>query len=449
MVKNRNSLNRCIPLLCALVVLICCVPVAPAAAASVYYLDGSWMFDSYIVWDGEFAFDYSFTLDGDYYDGFWWDPEQEELWLVLHGEDNCAYSGGWEGVIPIITFDDRIQVTEDEYEFFTSNLKKASYDLTFDLRGGTWPDGSAGGTVSGMEGDTISGIQTPVMDGCIFTGWTHGGYGSYDAQENEFTFGAGNALLTANWTQSLSTYTSTIKIDGQSYTFTGTGSKPQVSIEVTDEGVRLSCDLTQYNYYYPGEGTFYGLSYTQSGAAAFVPGERYQLAAGDHTFYTVSSASLGQFTTTINIYNNAGNQLMYSFAIAADGQSPRVTVAVSSAGISFSTPDTEPVWFSGVYETFTGLALQPHATVPAVVLGQTIAIGGGQHNSVLDLFYTFDASLGGDEEVSRTLAAFVDFLIDPVLVFFETEFVPGFSFGELAVVAFLLGLLFWFLRVFK
>ena len=52
-------------------------------------------------------------------------------------------------------------------------------------------------------------------------------------------------------------------------------------------------------------------------------------------------------------------------------------------------------------------------------------------------------------EASDVISGFVATLLNPVMAFFNVEFIPGFSFGKVALVAFLVGLVFWFLRMSK
>ncbi len=239
-------------------------------------------------------------------------------------------------------------------------------------------------------------------------------------------------------------YYSSVTVDGVTETFSSTGSAPKISMQVLDTGAVFTAAGKSVPYVYEGEGSFLGFSFSPSGDPSFTPGNSYELAAGSHILYPISDAPLpNQLTTTVNIYNNAGTQLLYSFKASSADSSPRVTVAPSASSITFTVPDQDPVVFSGVYSSFTGLALKPQATSPIVVLGQTLSIGGNTSDSVLDLYCTYES---GFADPSGT--DFVSWLATAVGGFLAFELWPGMSLDQVLWVILVIGILMWFLKIF-
>lgn len=339
-------------------------------------------------------------------------------------------SGSWQFNFDVTLPYDR--VLEFNYGFTTSDGSRWDYFEMYD--GDLW--------FSGDSGDVC------FYDGALNGGWSEGQDGVFD---RVITFPSGtrvdadsyDLLTTFASRYYVPIFSSIVTIDGQVFTFTGSFEQPKVTLQVNGTGAILSGVDSHQQYIYSGTGTFLGLSYSANGDPAFVPGQTYELAAGDHMLYPISDAPLPvQPTTTINIYNNAGTQLLYSFKASSADASPRVTVAPSASSITFTVPDQDPVVFSGVYSSFTGLALKPQATAPAVVLGQTLSIGGKTSDSVLDLYCTYESGFADPSDID-----FVSWLASAVGGFLAFELWPGMSLDQILWVILVIGILMWFLKV--
>jgi hypothetical protein len=133
-------------------------------------------------------------------------------WEVLDGlffDSVWVYNRNGEWIVPTAK---TILVPNDTYTDiigynFLSSIathtgggnSEQTYTLTFNLNGGTWDDGSTTGSISGVSGETIYGIRSPIKSGDTFTGWVLTGGGSYSAEHNDYTFGNADGTLTATW----------------------------------------------------------------------------------------------------------------------------------------------------------------------------------------------------------------------------------------------------------
>ena len=167
------------------------------------------------------------------------------------------------------------------------------------------------------------------------------------------------------------------------------------------------------------------------------------------------------YSTLINIYNVDGS-FLNQFVYNGVGASPDVSLSVLTHAIQVSS------LIDGVSKQYS------HPVLGREVVGLSEIKGGpvlyftgstyllpGSFES--DCSYTFYLNLsstssdsgssdGGSSDPSSpggVMGSFVAALINPVSAFFSIEFIPGFSFGRIALVAFLLGLLFWFLKAAK
>lgn len=752
MVQIRKKLKRCIPLLLALVVLISCLPAIPVAAAESMTLSGVWKINSGWEQDVESSHlsDFSFVCDAYiihsgasvpitkiFFDSI--EPDFIGCNYSAGTVDRIFFSNGYNSTDDgFIYFNQRVTLTDaDAIFFFTNYAVQVKYTLTFDLAGGAWSDGSSGVSATGTWGDSISNIDVPIKDGYTFSGWTLSGPGEYSGEDNEFTFGAGDATLTANWIASggastgyatyvtidghtyvfkgndptssspsvtmdlsvssidfswkrgehsisvpsnflglstseggeitylegssytlpggigvnryftfysvVQTFSSKITIGGQTYTFSGDNAKPEVLLSVNATGAVLSAGSTTYTYTYSGEGTFHGLSYTSdgsliefpigkntildsgttmlypiassgtdyvsvitigdkqfsftsatelpavtlivtewgarmqfsgterlftytgegsfqglsfspTGSALFVPGQSYELVAGDHTLYPISSASdvintglwrvkldsagssvalsawpsslssvnfdfrsdtndwtgfsyadgtlnylvgsavvdayvysssawtleefktvylasdqlvdaafaawfttnferIGDdpdepvYTTTINVYNNDGSQLLGSFSAEGLSESPNLLLTVRPDGLKVDGPDGLTWSWDASGLRLAGFSYSSSSSAADLSVYFSTAVGKKSANVVRDL-YVVEGDIG-TEQAQGVLSGFISFLITPLQAFFAIEFIPGLSFGKIAMFAFLLGLVFWFFKASK
>lgn len=408
MASKQSKFKRSFPFLLALVVLISCLPVIPVAASTSYDVSGSWQFiyDVTFPYDRLLEFSYGFTTS----DGICWDYFEMydgDLWFSGEPGDVCFYDGGSDG---------------------------------------GWSEGQ-------------SGVFDRVI---IFPSGTLVDADSYDL------------LTTFASRYYVPIFSSIVTIDGQEFIFTSTTEQPAVLLQVTSTGAIMSYgDQTLY-YIYPGSHIFLGLGASPS-AAVFVPGGTYSLAAGDHVLYSVSRhvidpdhpPTTDPFTATIVIDGR-------SFEFSGGDSYPVVRLGVGSSKVAFGLGDTVvnywyPTPLGG--QSFLGFSTSSDCTVvdypvnevnsPALSdpVIQFCDISFSQSNSVLTLYpvYSYSSSGGSGGSgsgsvddpagVGTILSRFAQFLVSPLMVFFNAEFIPGFSFGKLALVAFCFGLVFWLLRV--
>ena len=113
------------------------------------------------------------------------------------GQGYTARTAGGITVLEVITQDGVIGHDEavidgaDGY----ARLYGLAYPLTIDANGGTYQDAEVS-VFSDVTGATLA-IGTPTRTGYIFTGWTLSGAGNFDG--STYTYGAGEATLTAGW----------------------------------------------------------------------------------------------------------------------------------------------------------------------------------------------------------------------------------------------------------
>lgn len=402
MASNQSKLKRSFPLFFALVVLISCLPVIPAAADEIYWLDGTWRFNFDISWDSDFDFFHpSFvTIDDSSYNAFNYIYSESEIWLYNQSDEVCAYdSGEWNGPFPVVVFSERVQVTKDEYDFFQTNLTQTSspsatysttlnidgqlfnffgtgssplVEMTVNIDGCTLTDGSSSRQFVYSGSGTFKGFSISSggsLNYSIGSTWSFGGKSGVDSSYS---------LFSVVEDDSQPVYSSSITINGVTETFTSIGSAPKISMKVLDTGAVFTAAGKTVPYVYEGEGTFEGLSFSAIGSPSFVPGESYELAAGDHTLYPIASTvpSGAFFTTTVVI---DGGKFPFPGTVEA---SPDVSMAVTETGATLSCGALTyhyPYTGSGEY---LGLTIAGSSDIVYPV-GTTATLGGADGADVL------------------------------------------------------------------
>lgn len=241
---------------------------------------------------------------------------------------------------------------------------------------------------------------------------------------------------------------------------------PAPKLVVQVDGCTISCQDQTYSWS-PVSGAFYGFSLTQNGSAVFEPEQTYTLPGGSLSDIVVNlylaARSPDGFVTVVVI----GDQV---FEFSDSEKYPTVSIVMGTSGCGLYLVDSssmpvnwtaDPPW----RQTFLGFAVSPNSslvTYPAwdgEQIPQPFRFQGSAAQNVLFLYPVYSGSSGSDTSgsgdsgsedpagVRQILSGFVDFLITPVMSFFNVEFIPGFSFGKVALVAFIFGLMFWLLRV--
>lgn len=153
------------------------------------------------------------------------------------------------------------------------------------------------------------------------------------------------------------------------------------------------------------------------------------------------------FSTTVNIYDASGLVLLHTVTFVGEDAAPVATLAVTQDGCTISCGDESTSWSAGDL-AFYGFKLMAGSAGPSFVPGLPYTLpGGGSSDVVINLYVADTEGVSGD--VGSVISGFFGLFIDPVMVFFKAEFVPGFSLGKICGLSLLLGLLFWFLHVSK
>ena len=166
-----------------------------------------------------------YTLTIDLNEGTWADgtlipssyTQDYNTTLTIADPVRTGYTfAGWE--LTGLGFNDTTKV----FTFVGNATLKAtwnidSYTLTVDPVGGEWKKAQTEASSTSVQTITKEygkshNILDPVKSGYNFTGWTFEGEGSFNADTKLFTFGAGDATLTANWSKN--SYTVYIDFDG-------------------------------------------------------------------------------------------------------------------------------------------------------------------------------------------------------------------------------------------
>lgn len=509
MASKQSKFKRSFPFLLALVVLISCLPVVPVSAANSMTLEGVWQIGE--GWEADVSHgdirDFSISVDAYVYangsmrsiTGIFLDFQEPEVLGIYYNSgsaDRMFESSGYHySDDGRIYFNVPVTITDSQAIAFFSTYASPVDPCILSIDGheehrhyDVWCSQS----IVESSGTTFE------CDLCDWEYiWTPSGAGSFlgfeDLDSGHLYFGQvifdidGHLSLISTYSTPVvpdpepdpdpgaTTYTSTITIDGQKFIFTSTTEQPAVLLEVLSDGAVMSYGNQTLYYIYPGSDTFLGLGASPTGAAVFVPGGTFPLAAGDYVLYPVSDhvkdpdqpPSVDPFTAIIVIDGR-------SFEFSGGDSYPVVRLGVGSSKVAFGLGDTVvnywyPTPLGG--QSFLGFSTSSDCTVvdypvnevnsPALSdpVIQFCDISFSQSNSVLTLYpvYSYSSSGGSGGSgsgsvddpagVGTILSRFAQFLVSPLMVFFNAEFIPGFSFGKLALVAFCFGLVFWLLRV--
>lgn len=153
------------------------------------------------------------------------------------------------------------------------------------------------------------------------------------------------------------------------------------------------------------------------------------------------------YTTTINVYNNDGSQLLGSFSAEGLSKSPNLLLTVRPDGLKVDGPDGLTWSWDASGLRLAGFSYSSSSSAADLSVYFSTAVGKKSANVVCDL-YVVEGDIG-TEQAQGVLSGFISFLITPLQAFFAIEFIPGLSFGKIAMFAFLLGLVFWFLKTSK
>lgn len=427
MASNKTLLERCLPLLFALVVLISSLPVLPAAAAedpvdpnAIYTVSGTWIFNQYVtVPDSAIVQFVSFFSDGINYSYMRFLPTG--IRYVADSEDSGVtvteaqlFDGKFTFLNPeyrTVSFDSTQVVSQSFYQYLISNaVKSEDYqdpdpgDQTAVLQAGQWecnslvmtgeyvdltpwPDGLASVQMNFSSGDQdyneFRGQYSPLYGDCVY----------YD---NTLVYKYSDLTGTAAASWQNMAYALVYLVDDQEV--------PQAFYDwFTANFSRLGSDIVPPSYF-----------------------------------------------TTVNIYDSTGLVLLHSIKFNGSDGAPVSTLTVTHDGCTISCGQLSTTWTAGD-SAFSGFAMSAASGVPIYQPGSSYTLPGGEKSDlVINLYVVKDDGSAGDAgEAGAVLSGFADFLIKPVMAFFNVEFIPGFSFGKIALVAFLLGLVFWFLKVSK
>lgn len=371
-----------------------------------------------------------------------------------------------------------------------------------------WPDGlaavSLNFTSSGQSFSSMSGQVNPAYGDCLYYGstlaykysdltgtaaasWQPGAYSLVYLLADQEVPQAFYDWFTANFSRSgsdpvvpscsttVNIYDSTGIVKLHSITFSDTSAAPSPLLSVSRSGCTISYGNQSTSWI--ASGSFYGFALSPNSSAVFVPGDDYDLPGGQSgacliDLYVASVSSDG-FTTTIII---DGQVFQFSDPDAYPNvlvvpNSVKASVGISGSPLSYWIPEP-PVGYS-----FQGFSLSPDSDVvdvpilPRKVNGVIIYEGrffqGNRSDNVVYLYpvYSLSSGVGGAGDgsgdpggddydpsldpagIRSILSRFFSIFVEPVTVFFNAEFIPGFSFSRVALVSLVLGLMFWLLHV--
>lgn len=383
MASYKSKIKRGAPLLLALVVLISCLPVIPVSATLgsgeytlTFDLDGGewsdgssggtvtgdpddWLCPNVPVRSGYIFAGWALSGAGEY------DADSNEF---CFGEGDSTLTALWTSN-ELLVYKTTLTIGDQTYVFTRSNARpevnlsvsSTGATLTSDMASETYTYTYSGdGTFQGLTRDASGAtIDFPVGSSTTIDG--------------------GSNIVLYPISTTYDPYTSVVTIGSEQFSFSSPTEQPAATVSVTDTGARLYYGSMSYTYTYSGEGTFQGLSYSETGAASLVPGESYQLAAGDHTLYAIASTAgdtEGFYSTTVVI--DGGK---FVFAGTADA-SPTVSMTVTETGAALYCGALiyhYPYTGSGVY---LGLTLAGSSEI-AFPIGTTATFSGADGADVL------------------------------------------------------------------
>lgn len=232
-------------------------------------------------------------------------------------------------------------------------------------------------------------------------------------------------------------YETVIKIGSEVFTFTSSDAYPKVTITVTSSGCVLVDGVSGYTYTCTLDGQFLGLAlFADSSESDFpVNEEIYRTGSDKQNVFQFYPFVVKEFRTHVTIGSS-------SYDFFAYYSSPDVTVTVTDYGCSLSDGTTTKSWYFKGSGEYSGLKYNG----VEYKIGSSFELYGVNSSGKNYVLYPV---VNNDGVTQGILSGFIDFLIIPVMAFFDVEFIPGFSFGKIALIAFIIGLVFWFLKASK
>ena len=510
MAQKVKLLDRVFPWLLILVVLVSCLPVLPVAAASSYDVVGEWLFDeelsvppfsSLVTQIGdEISFEandvtyvdivysngfLSYELENgnlvnvyDYNTGWIYDTVRTVYFHTATSDfDDAAYS--WFARNAIQLADDSsneymlttIVIGDQTFDFsapidppvVTMSITSQAATFTYGSRSFTWLNDNTTQTFLGFGmkeddtepvfsvGDTIS-LPTSPASNMLYTFYPlysdSGGVVSSVLTAGEWECNSlvmtGEYVDLTAWPDGLSSVNLSFQSGGQSFT----SMKYQYNVA---SGYRILYDSV-YAYNYDTLSTSPAPAWQSDSFAKVYFSVDQTVPQAFYAWFTANFTRTGDdvtpsaYKTTVNIYDALGVNVLHTFTVSGD-VAPVVSLNVNDTGCTLSYQDQSTSWSAG-NSPFYGLALSSGSSGPYYKPGFTYSLpGGGSSDVTINLYVSESESSAG--EASNVISGFVSTLINPVMAFFNVEFIPGFSFGKIALVAFLVGLVFWFLRMSK
>lgn len=470
MASKQSKFKRSFPFLLALVVLMSCLPVVPVSAANSMTLEGVWEIgdgweqaysdghhsffsisvDAYVFVDGQKQTVSSIFIDER-------EPDyvgiSNSLWSERGFHDSGVHTVD-DGRIyfnKVVTITDRGAI--DFFTYYATQDTSHTYKLIVDgheehSHFSPW----FGQSIVDSEGTTFECSQ------CSWTFvYTYSGEGVFngfvDASGKKyfdqciFNVSTAELRLTSTTTSSgggsgsTESYTSTISIDGQEFTFTSTTEQPAVLLQVTSTGAIMSYGDQTKSYSYEGDGNFLGLGYSSFMDPSYLPGKSYPLSAGRHTLKSVNDGTgtgSGPFETTIVIDGSV-------FQFFSDTEYPLVTCYLSSNGVRLVCGEDVRMWRPKYNEEFLGLALSPNSSEPSYKLSDEWFMVRGSSTKYAFEYYSYCVE-SEENELAHIFKSLATTILVPVSVFFTAEFIPGLPIGSVMLISFVIGLLFFFLK---
>ena len=141
--------------------------------------------------------------------------------IIFRSQSDYTNTALWTE--PFWDFDNTWIIVNGKNENYPVLKELTEFTLTVNPNGGTW-NGSSSSQTFTQKYNTTKSIPNPdAREGYTFTGWSKSGSGSLSG--TTFTFGAGNATLTANWT--INSYS--LSVDPNGGTWNGSSSVSSVS----------------------------------------------------------------------------------------------------------------------------------------------------------------------------------------------------------------------------
>ena len=410
----KNKIKRCFPLLLALLVLISCLPVIPAAAVS--SLSGTWQFSGSFDPQSSILEDVVFTS----YGRTFYSMEFEGGTLLYDDVEVYAFGSGWVNTDYRYVQFDNVEVSDAFYGWFTSFA--SAYNPVVPQYATTVYIGSSSYVFSSTSGSSPDVSVTVTADGCTMAGsttrtWTYSGSQTFlgfslsaSATTPDYVVGDTFDLSGTNGADSshtlypvttssgtITTYYTYVWIDGVKYSFPGSDSaSPDVTISVTANEVLMS-DGTTNKTWLAGD-NFAGLSSTKDGDILYAIGDENVLSGSsganvNYYFYSVETGTEPTYySTTINV----GSSSVVCFGTS--DYSPDVSVEVLSTGlrlnyVSATGPVTRLISLAKPGTNFVGVSVSPDATTPDFALGKTFTCPGADESNMEYTFYAvYDGS---------------------------------------------------------